>query len=495
MFPKDRQPLQIEGLHPVVRTVARTIADFDMLQPAEAVLVAVSGGADSVALLHILKILAPAYSIRLGIAHLNHGLRGADADRDARFVAALADESNLRCHIETVDVQRYRLRRKLSLEEAARQVRYDFYAATAARHGYAKIALGHHADDNAESVLMFLFRGSGPTGLSGIQPVRNGKIIRPLIRLTRRQTREYLDEKGIPHVSDSSNRDHRFLRNRIRNELIPQLKADYNPAIIRSLNRLADIFRKENEWLEPVIAPIFEQIVTGTGRDRLAVSLESFGEFPEAVQRRLVRKAIAAVKGDLRRISFSHIDAVNRLAVSGPMRGALDLPDGIRVDRQDRTLLFIKGAYPHRAGPGGKLIAEAPQFRYTVANPFRQPLQLEVPEIGLQMHFSVLTIQKPLDFQQGGQNEAFFDMEKLTFPLILRNVQPGDRFKPLGMSSGSQKVKKYFIDHKVPHKQRSRHPVLLSGDQIIWVVGRRISETCKVGISTRRVLKAAVYLA
>ena len=311
MVQKNRQSSKTTGRHSVVHTVAQTIADFDMLQPDDAVLVAVSGGADSVTLFHILQALAPLYSIRLGIAHLDHGLRGADADRDARFVAALAAEFNLPCHTKKVDVDLYRKRRKLSLEEAARKVRYNFYKETAARYGYTKIALGHHADDNAESVLMFLIRGSGPTGMSGIPPVRKGNIIRPLIRLTRRQTKEYLDENGLAHISDSSNLDNRFLRNRIRNQLIPELKASYNPGIISSLNRFADIFRKEKEWLEPIITPLFKKLVTRIDQDSLELSLATFGEFPEAVQRRVVRKAIAAVKGDLRRISFSHVDAVS----------------------------------------------------------------------------------------------------------------------------------------------------------------------------------------
>ena len=494
LSPKNRQSAKAPDRHPILRTVAETISDFDMLQPEDTVLVAVSGGADSVALVHILQTLAPFYSIRLGIAHLDHGLRGNDAERDARFVADLADEFNLQCHIKKVDVERYRHRRKLSLEEAGRRVRYEFYESTAIRHGYSKIALGHHADDNAESVLMFLIRGSGPTGMSGIPPIRNNKIIRPLIRLTRHQTKEYLDEKSLAHISDSSNLDNRFLRNRIRNQLIPELKEAYNPGIIRNLNRLADIFRKEKEWLESIIEPIFKQVVTLSDREGIELSRAAFGEFPEAVQRRVVRKAIAAVKGDLRRISFSHIDAVIRLAISGPKRGALDLPDRIKVGLEGETLHFIKSSVPHRAVLGGNIAARAPHFQYIIEKPFRQPVQLKIPEVGLQVQFVAIKIEKTPEFQQSRQDEAFFDMDKLTFPLILRNVLSGDRFNPLGMSV-TQKVKKYFIDHKVPYEQRLRYPVLLNRDDIIWVVGHRISEAYKIVASTRMVLKAAINLA
>ena len=482
------------GCHPAVRTAAETIADSAMLESGDTVLVGVSGGQDSVALVHILMELAPLFPFRLGIAHLDHGLRGDDSIRDARFVTALAEKLHLDCHIEKRDVQRYRQYHKLSLEEAARQVRYDFYDSTAAKYGYTKIALGHHADDNAELVLMFLVRGSGPDGVSGIPPVRDGRIIRPLIRLTRQEIKEYFSEKDLSYVSDSSNFDDRFLRNRIRNHLIPELKASYNPGVTRNLNRLADIFRKEKEWLEAVITPIYEQVVTKTDNNGLRLSLTAFQEHPEAVKRRLVRKAIAEVKGNLRRISYFHIEAVLRLAASDSRRGSLDLPDRVRVGRDGPGLYVIKKKHPLRDCHSASPAAETLRYQYQVDRPLTQMMPLHVPEAGLRLEFSALEAENLPELYRTGQDVAFFDMNKLTFPLVLRNVQPGDRFRPLGMS-GTQKVKKFFIDHKIPLKQRSRCPVLLNRGRIIWIVGHRIDETCRVSVATRLVLKAEWRLA
>ena len=196
-----------------------------MVQNGDAVLVAVSGGADSVALVYILLELAPQYSFRMAIAHLNHCLREKESDRDEAFVASLAKKLELPFYIGREDVLRYQKRHRLSLEDAARQVRYRFYDSIAAKYGYGKIALGHHADDNAELVLMNLLRGSGPLGLSGIPPVRDNRIVRPLINLRRSEIMDYAAVKKLDYVTDSSNWNLKFHRNKIRARLIPQLKS------------------------------------------------------------------------------------------------------------------------------------------------------------------------------------------------------------------------------------------------------------------------------
>jgi tRNA(Ile)-lysidine synthase len=213
----------------ILRAVDRTLRTHCMLQNADAVLVAVSGGADSVALLHILLELAPKYSLRMAIAHLNHGLRQKESDRDEAFVASLAKQLELPFYVGREDVRGYRQRHRLSIEDAARQVRYRFYNSVAVNYGYGKIALGHHGDDNAELILMNLLRGSGPLGLSGISPVRDGKIVRPLINLRRSEIMDYVAAKNLDYVTDSSNWDLKFRRNKIRTRLIPQLKSGYNP--------------------------------------------------------------------------------------------------------------------------------------------------------------------------------------------------------------------------------------------------------------------------
>ncbi|MBU1163704.1 MAG: tRNA lysidine(34) synthetase TilS, partial [Proteobacteria bacterium] len=205
----------------LIKTVGATIKAYRMIEPGDSVIVGVSGGPDSVALLHIILSLAQQFSLRVGVAHLNHSLRQKDSDDDAEFVESLARKFDLPCYIKKEDVSKYRHEKKLSLEEAARIVRYRFFESVAEKYMFNKIALGHNAEDNAELVIMRLLRGSGPLGISGIPPVRNGKIIRPLIKLTKSELLEFLAVNELKFVLDKSNNDQRYLRNRIRHHLIP----------------------------------------------------------------------------------------------------------------------------------------------------------------------------------------------------------------------------------------------------------------------------------
>jgi tRNA(Ile)-lysidine synthase len=326
----------------IVRTVKQAIAEHSMFQTGDRVLVAVSGGADSVALIYLLETLAPLFSFRLAIAHLNHCLREKESDRDAEFVLRLAQKLNLPVYLEKKDVHKYKRRHKLSLEEAARQVRYRFFNQVAKENGFNKIALGHHYDDNAELVLMFILRGSGPLGLSGIPAVRGDKIVRPLINVRRSEIIDYLTEKKLEYVSDTSNTDLNHQRNKLRHDLIPNILTSYNPRISETLNRLAAVMRSEDEWLDELVEPIFQQHLLHKENLGIQLSLEGFERLPRAAQRRLIRRAILTVKGDLRRITYTHVAAVIRLASTGPTSGNLDLPDQIMIQRNHRVLSISK---------------------------------------------------------------------------------------------------------------------------------------------------------
>lgn len=476
----------------IFRTVAAAITAFDMLRAKDAVLVGVSGGPDSVALVHILHEMAPALWLRLGIAHLNHDLRGQDADKDADFVSSLAGKLDLPLYIKKEDIGAYAKKERLSLEEAARRVRYAFYDEIACEHHYNKIALGHHADDNAESILMFILKGTGPAGMAGIAPVRQGRIIRPLIRLTRRQIMRYLAEKRLSYVTDSTNLDPNFMRNRIRNQLIPDLQSAYNPSIIQTLNRLGEIFRSEEEWLTGLLAPVFERAVTRRGKNSVHLSLKRLRGLHEAARRRVIRKAIATVKGDLRRISFAHVASVTRLLQVCADR-SLDFPDRIRVQKVGDEIVITQEKKKLREISADASRIQPEVCRYYIEEPGETPETLHIEKVGL-VRLTVMSPENLPELHKTGQRVAFFDMNKLQFPLLLRNFQPGDRFTPLGIK-GSQKVKKFFIDHKIPRDQRQRCLILKSGDRIAWVVGHRIGEPYKIEPATRRVLKVELQLA
>ena len=244
--------------HPLVQSVEKTLLEFNMLQSRDKVLVAVSGGPDSVALLHVLLALQTKFDIQIGIGHLNHGLRPSAATRDAAFVSSLGSKMGLPAHVAAADIQGLHQRHKGSLETLGRKARYNFFSRLARKFGYNKIALGHHADDNAELILMNLFRGSGPLGLSGIPPVRNNRYIRPLIEQPRKSIMKYLQDIQVSYVLDATNNDPRFLRNRIRHELMPELAHRYNPNLVDTLNRTAAIFRDGRGLAEPTFRPDFQ---------------------------------------------------------------------------------------------------------------------------------------------------------------------------------------------------------------------------------------------
>jgi len=474
----------------ILRTVRQTIASHRMLAAGDSVLIAVSGGPDSVTLAHVLHTLTAEYRLRLAIAHLNHCLRGKDADRDAEFVADFARRLDVPFYIGKKDVRHFQRSARLSLEEAARKVRYKHFEEIAARHGFNKIAIGHHSNDNAELVLMNLLRGSGPLGLSGILPVRDGKIVRPLIHLKRSNIVDYIAEKKLPFVTDASNLDQSLRRNRIRHHLIPELEKSYNPAIIDTLNRLGTIMRAEDQWFENVLSKDFNKCISLKGPDAISLDLGRFEGLATAAKRRIIRKAILSVKKDLRRITLLHIDAVLALIDKSPGVGCLNLPEGIQVALKaaDLTINKSKTVIPVSSDKSdGSAVID---YQYSITTPG----VLSIKEAGATITLAEIEVDELPDFNDSGENLAFFDMDYLQFPLVVRNTRPGDRFSPLGLN-GTQKVKKYFIDNKIPGPQRRICPLLLSGGKIIWVAGHRIDNCVKVISATRRILKAELLLA
>ncbi len=482
----------------ILRIVEETIKNHQMFEPKDSVLVGVSGGPDSVALLHVLFKIASKLSLTLGVAHLNHQIRSVDSDRDEKFVASLAGNLHLPFYFQRRDVLSYKKHHKLSLEEAARRVRYEFFYQIAIENKYHKIALGHQGDDNAELVLMYLFRGSGPPGISGIPPVRDnfsqyGKIVRPFIGLLRHEILDYLSAKKLEYVTDTSNEDTKFLRNKVRRELIPLIKKSYNPRIIETLNRLSSILRSDEEWIEDMIILLYKDIILYSEENKIVLSIPKLDRIHIAPKRRIIRKAIKSIKGDLRSIAFSHIASIIKLIEKrGPAFGSLDLPDDITVTRKSDTLYISSGkkvCSKTESGPGKR-----PLFEYAICKPGLKPESLCIKETGSHLSFSVISAKNIADIQSAGQQVAYFDMNSLAFPLVVRNFCHGDRFTPFGMT-GSQKLKKFFINNKISRTKRATCPLLLSANKIIWVVGYRQGDFGKVTRSTQNILKVQLSLA
>lgn len=475
-----------------LNSIKKTVSDYNMLQPGDAVLVSVSGGPDSIALLHVMLELSNVFSLRIGIAHLNHNLRGQESDNDALFVESLASELDIPFYISKKNVMQYKTDHRLSLEDAARKARYSFLYKTAKQSSFTKIALGHHADDNAELVLINILRGSGHKGIAGIPPIRTNfsseqMIIRPLIKLTREEILLFLKERQLEYIIDQSNYDTSILRNRIRYNLIPELKNTYNPQISEALNRLSTIVSDEEQWTDELASSILAESNQFKNENELRVSITGIKFINIAALRRVLRKAIKIIKGDLKRITFVHIDSIINLLKNDSTCWNIDLPEAIRIQRRYNVLSILKeNRSPRSAEP--EFNDELPTFEYTVQQPGPgKPFLLILERLNISMNFSIAENMNTADFHRNQKKTAFLDMAVLNFPLVVRNLRLGDRFCPLG-AKGSQKIKKYFINKKIPRQDRAAAPVLLNRNKIIWLAGHQIDESAKIKNSTTKAL-------
>ncbi|MHB1127637.1 MAG: tRNA lysidine(34) synthetase TilS [Bacillota bacterium] len=449
------------------------IDKYSLLQSGECVVVGVSGGADSMALLHSLIALGPENHLTLHVAHLNHMFR-QEAAEEARFVAEIAKAWGVPAIVRNQDVPRYALEQGLSSQEAARIVRYSFFNEVAEKVGATKIAVGQHADDQAETVLMHLIRGGGIEGLMAIEPLR-GKVIRPLLEITRQEIEEYCRFHQIPFCQDSSNAKPIYLRNRLRMELIPLLKERYNPQIVGALGRTAHILRDDHHYLESITGKIYNDMVGGEGGKELYFPLDKFLDLEPSLRRRLVRRCFEELAGKGQNLSFHHVDEVLTLAEKANPGKKVNLPKGLVA-----TLEYAR----IRVGICGQDTARIRDFEYNVVIPGIT----EIPELGAQIEAKVIGGSTWGINGGASRYEAFLDYNSLAFPLNVRLRRHGDRLQPLGMGGATKKLKDLFIDLKVPRETRDQVPIVVAQDNAVWVVGYRVDERCKVTAATRQVL-------
>lgn len=463
---------------PFVRRVVRTIEHHDMLQPGDKVLVGVSSGPDSVVLLHVLHTLAERFGIRLATAHLDHGLRPEAAQTEADLVRRLTRRFGLAGHTGKLE----KIPDRGSMEEQLRNLRYAFFERTAAQHDYTKIALGHHADDNAEAVLMHMLRGSGLRGLAGIPPVRGNRIIRPLIAVRRCEILAYAERKGLAYMQDASNLDPRFERNRIRHELIPLLERQYNPNLVRTLNRTAALCREEESWLASFLAPRVLQATAQSSADVLELRRTSLDPMPRPLQRQMIRAALRNWQGHLRRIGSNHIEALAALLEPGRGGRRLNLPYDMTAETTETILRFRRTAAGCSRGEFHR------PYRYSLPAVGPDSVELRIPEANALLRFCPIDIARVGSLQVAERHMILLDMNRLNFPLTVRNFRAGDHFRPFGLQ-GRQKLKKLFIDRKIPRSDRHRIPLLISDNHILWVVGVRRGSLAAVSPGTIQVLR------
>lgn len=457
----------MSSVYAIIDKARKTMLKYGLVIPGDRVVVGVSGGPDSVCLLDILYLLRQELDIELVVAHIDHGLRPAEDLEETRFVASLAEARNLPFETEGVHLDPA----GGSLENRARRARYRFFEEVRVRFSAQKIALGHQRNDQAETVLMRLLRGSGMGGLSGIAPVRDGKIIRPILELGRPEIKIYLRERGLHFKTDPTNREEKFLRNRIRSVLIPALE-EYQPRVIDILAQTADILREDNHYLEVVSGEWLAKRAKVRRNDLVEISVKELLELPLALRKRIIRHCVNIIAEGLSGVSLRHIAAVHQLAAGRKSQGTVRLPKGLVVARIYDRLSFKKAT-----------TEKASDYLYILKKSGRFVLE----EVSCTLSMEEMPRGK-VSIREDNPWTACLDAQKIRYPLALRNFRPGDRFVPLGMR-GRKKVKDFFIDRKVPNSVRSRLPILLSGGEILWICGMMIDERVKVSTATEKVLK------
>ena len=455
-----------------VQEMHRFISQHTMIEDEETVLVAVSGGADSLALLYGLHALHTHLNCHLQVVHLNHGLR-EDSAIDAEFVHEHAKRLGLPFALHTVELERLNKQWKLSVEAAGRKARYEFYESVCAQTGATKVALGHHQDDSAETVLMNLIRGAGSTGLKGIEPVRNGKFIRPLLQFNRTEIETYLASINVVPRQDPTNKDTQFLRNRIRHELIPLLEQNYNSNIISGLVRTADIIGAESEFLDEMTHEAYDvcKLEFSQSKD-MTLDRTKFLHHHTVLQRRIIRHSISELINHVSDFTYDHCNAILNIINGDKPNAAITLPNGLHFRRAYQHLIFE--SKPANTQDYNCLLSV--------------PGDTYIRELDVEIQANLYDIQQgDISIVPDGTYEAIFDYGAIELPLSVRNRQKGDRFQPYGMS-GTKKIKDYLMDAKVPLSKRDRIPLLMSGNDIIWVIGYTTHEKYKVHHQTQRVL-------
>ena len=456
----------------LVAEVQRFIDTHELLPRGAKVIVSVSGGADSMALLSVLHQLQSTYRLTLTVAHVNHQLRVGEAIRDALFVERYADKLGLPFHKVDVDVKALKRRTGLSPQHAARQLRHDALQSLSRSLAATHIALGHTADDQAETLLMRLLRGGGPAGLAGM-PAKRMPFVRPLLGVHRDFILEYLRTTGVPWVEDSSNSNRSYLRNRVRLDLMPTLR-EYHPQVTQRLHQVTDMLRADNDVIEQRTEALARQVLSReVGNAMLSIRRVPFSAAPLAMQRRLLRYAIDRLPFSGDRASFRDVETLLRFVVSGVNVGRRLTLAGQLMAEQHNDIVLLWQA---RALPSPSL---------SVILPVPGTLSL----CGLASTLTAKTVARSQDWRGRSESRAaLLDFDAATSPLSLRFPRPGDRFRPLG-AAGSQKLQDFFVNKRVPRAIRPYVPLVLAGPEILWVVGYRIAEPFKVRPETRRVLK------
>ncbi|TDT50302.1 tRNA lysidine(34) synthetase TilS [Fonticella tunisiensis] len=448
----------------MLQKIISTIEKYNMIKKGDGIVVGLSGGPDSVCLLHVLHSLKDKYGIKLYAAHLNHMIRGDEALRDEEFAKSFAESLGIPFFSKRIKVEEFARENRMSSEEAGRFLRYQLFDEVAESVGANKIALAHNMNDQAETIIMRFFRGSGISGLRGISPVRNNKYIRPIIGCSRDEIERYCEEQGLNPVIDSTNNEKIYTRNKVRLEIIPYIRKHFNPNIISNLYANAEIIRDEDEYLSHVINMEYERIRKNEGID-----IKEFNNLHIALKRRIIRIMIEKVKGNLNQIEGKHIEDCIELIERGKTGKLIELPEGV-VAKIQYDIFKISSK----------------QKRKDFEEVLNIPGVTEISDENIVISTRIFLN----NFSNYSDNKfiKYFDYDKIKDVLKIRNRRDGDYMYPKGMT-GRKKLKDIFIDKKIPVEERNKIPLIVLENEVIWAFGIRDTRNYKIDENTKRILE------
>lgn len=459
----------------MIEKVINTIKCNNMFEVNDKVVVALSGGPDSICLLHILHTLKDEINISIVAAHVNHCLRGEAADNDEMYVKKICEELGIQCFVKREDVHRISKERGISCEMAGREVRYQFFEEVLHKINGNKIAIAHNANDQAETVLMRILRGTGLEGLVGIRPVRDNIFVRPIINLTRDEIENYCDINKLNPRIDKTNFENIYTRNKIRLELIPYIQKNFNSDVIEVLNRFSDTVKVDNEYINNVAKEKYNEY-SEISEEKIILKGQLFKEH-EAILTRVIRIAIKNIKGNLNNLEKNHIYDIIDIQKKSTGKYIM-LPSGIRVTNNYGDIYVYKEEKKHKVQKINKEV-ELNLLEENVVTNHKLKITLDIIKSKEDIKFDKNPLIK------------YFDYDKIKGVIKLRYRKNGDKFMPFGMS-GSKKLKDLFIDLKIPKERRDSIPLITFGDDIAWIVGYRISDKFKINKDTKSILKIKI---
>lgn len=445
----------------------KTIKKYNMITPGDTVLVALSGGPDSVALLHLLWELRDKLKIQIGAIHIDHQIRPQASAKESKLCQRLCDRLHIELMVVTENIPELAKRKKKGLEEAARDFRYLVFKEVVREEGLNRVALGHNADDQAETILFRIIRGTGLSGLTGIPPVRDN-YIRPLIDCTRAEIEKYVKRHKLPFAIDSSNTDPRFKRNYIRHKLLPEIRKNLNPAVDRALLNLAETASIDDATIAAGIAAKIAESLNRTPGGKLQLDLNRFWKYDDSGRNRIIRHCLTVLSADSTGPDKVTVERLLDFAKRGT--GSVSLPGKVQATRARDYVVFHK--------------REKLKFRTDLSLPGTTRIDVIEAEFKSSLHGyrggKIRTVR--------GAKTVVLDYDKLEPPLAMRSIRPGDRFAPLGMK-GSKKIGDYLTDKRVPNVYRDEIPVLTDRKGVVWLVGYEIADRVKIDKKTRKVVR------